>query len=294
MQQPENNALAYINGVERDLYIAFYDQGHKYEILTDRKSKYTSVTTWVHSHFPKFNADEVIRNMMNGKNWTPENKYWGLSPEHIKRDWNKNGSDSAKAGTKLHKQIEDFMNLDELKDDPSIVSMTHAKLIKYNQIRDSSMGESELEERNSKKEWGYFMQFTQAHPDMVPYRTEWMIYDETLKLAGSVDMVYINPDGTLSIYDWKRSKEIVKNNGFGKSAVTECINYLPDANFWHYALQLNTYKLILERNYGKTVSSLRLVRLHPDAENDSYEVLAVPIMEAEMNALVEQRLSMKL
>jgi nucleoside-diphosphate-sugar epimerase len=41
---------------------------------------------------------------------------------------------------------------------------------------------------------------------------EWMIFDEDLKLAGSIDMVYENPDGTLSIYDWKRSKDISKIN----------------------------------------------------------------------------------
>jgi hypothetical protein len=104
-------------------------------------------------------------------------------------------------------------------------------------------------------------------------------------------MVYINGDESLSIYDWKRSKEITKTNGFGKSALTECIGYLPDSNFWHYALQLNTYKLILERNYGKRVKELKLVRLHPDAEHNNYEVLDVPIMSEEMDMLVEYRLA---
>ena len=52
-------------------------------------------------------------------------------------------------------------------------------------------------------EWEYFLQFVGDHPELKPYRTEWMIYDEDLKLAGSIDMVYENADGTLSIYDWK-------------------------------------------------------------------------------------------
>jgi hypothetical protein len=271
--QQENNALAESNAVPRDKQIVFTECGHKYEILTDKKSKYTSVTTWVHSHFPKFNADEVIRGMMNGKNWNPENKYWGMSPDQIKKDWNKNGADASRAGTKLHKYIENFMNQDSMTG-PN----THNSLISSNQFNDDS------------KEWNYFMNFARDHGALVPYRTEWMVYDEELKFAGSIDMVYLNADGSLSIYDWKRSKDIAKTNGFGKSALTECIEYLPDANFWHYALQLNTYKMILERKYGKRVRELKLVRLHPDAEHGNYELIDVPIMQEEMDRLVEYRL----
>jgi ATP-dependent exoDNAse (exonuclease V) beta subunit len=116
-----------------------------------------------------------------------------------------------------------------------------------------------------------------------------MIYHEELKLAGSIDMVYENPDGTLSIYDWKRSANITKINTWDKFAIPYCISHLPDSNFWHYALQLNTYKTILERNYGKKVSKLCLVRLHPNNEDKTYEILDVPILEKEMNELFEER-----
>jgi ATP-dependent exoDNAse (exonuclease V) beta subunit len=93
--------------------------------------------------------------------------------------------------------------------------------------------------------------YSRTFPHLKPYRTEWTVYHEDLKLAGSIDMVYENPDGTLSIYDWKRSKDITRINNFNKYALTECISHMPDANFWHYSLQLNTYKAILEKNYGK-------------------------------------------
>jgi len=98
-------------------------------------------------------------------------------------------------------------------------------------------------------------------------------------------MVYENDDGTLMIYDWKRSKGIDKTNGWNKTATTECISHLPDSNFWHYALQLNTYKTIIERNYGKRVSHLFLVRLHPDNFKQTYEVIKVPVLEDEMTEL---------
>lgn len=275
----ECDALAKMNGAERDQSIRFYEYGHKYEILTDKKSKYTSVTTWVHSHFPKFNADEVIENMMKGKNWGPDNKYWGMTPVQIKQEWNKNGAEASGAGTKLHKRIEKFMNVDT----DVVRDMTHCELIAINSQRTTLQSDDA-------KEWGYFLQFANDHGDLVPYRTEWMIYDEQLKLAGSVDMVYKNSDGSYSIYDWKRSKDIAKTNGFGKTALTECIDYMPDANFWHYTLQLNIYKMILERNYGVRIRDLKLVRLHPDAAHDSYELLDVPIMSHVMHELIDFRL----
>jgi ATP-dependent exoDNAse (exonuclease V) beta subunit len=161
--------------------------------------------------------------------------------------------------------------------------MTHSELLAINSQRTTLQS-------GDAKEWGYFLQFANDHKDLVPYRTEWMIYDEQLKLAGSVDMVYKNSDGSYSIYDWKRSKDIAKTNGFGKTALTECIDYMPDANFWHYTLQLNIYKMILERNYGVRIRDLKLVRLHPDAAHDSYELLDVPIMTHVMHELIDCRL----
>jgi ATP-dependent exoDNAse (exonuclease V) beta subunit len=260
---------------ERDSHIQFFEKYHQYKILTDPGSKYTSVTTWNHSHFPKFNADEVIANMMKGKNWNESNKYWGLTPTQIKAMWNSNSSSVASAGTDLHADIETFMNLEMPE------PRRHAELLQVF-----------TETTNTSEEWGFFMDFVRAFPELKPFRTEWMIYDEELKLAGSIDMVYENPDGTLMIYDWKRSKEISKTNGWNKSAITPCIDHLPDTNFWHYALQLNTYKTILERKYGKIVTCLYLVRLHPDNPKKTFELLKVPILEDEMTELIEHRLKL--
>lgn len=270
-----NPVLQQKNVHERDSQIKFYARGHKYEIKCDPKSKYTSVTTWNHSHFPKFDADAVIQNIFNSKGWGPDHKYWGQTAEQIKASWKSNGDAVAGAGTSLHERIENFMNNDCFEDD----YYTHKEL--YDEY-DSKQADSQVE-------WTYFLQFVKDNPDLKPYRTEWMIYDEDLKLAGSIDMVYENPDGTLSIYDWKRSKEISKVNGWNKFALNPLICHFPDTNFWHYALQLNTYKAILERKYGKTVTKLCLVRLHPDNQEQTYELLEVPILTKEISELFEER-----
>jgi len=138
-------------------------------------------------------------------------------------------------------------------------------------------------------EWKYFLNFVNDHPTLKPFRTEWMIFDEELKLAGSVDMVYENEDGTLSIYDWKRSKDITKVNTFNQFAVNPVICELHDSNFWHYSLQLNTYRKIIEKNYEKKVTYLCLVKLHPDSDKGNYELFEVPLMDKEMDKLFEER-----
>ena len=52
----------------RDEFISFEEGPHIYTVLGERGT-YTSVTTWNHSHFSSFNADEIIDKMMKGKNW---------------------------------------------------------------------------------------------------------------------------------------------------------------------------------------------------------------------------------
>ncbi len=255
-----NTKLQRINAHERDEHILFFEDGHKYMIKTDPKSKYTSVTTWVHQQFPKFNADEIISKIMSGPKWTPENKYWGMSVQDIKGEWDRNRDEAAKAGTEMHYQIECFMNGGAEGQSPS-----HKDLLV-----------NVCDHQDNSKDWSMFLKFVEDFPELKPFRTEWMVYHEDLKLAGSIDMVYQNSDGTLSIYDWKRSKEITKD-AWGKTGISKKFKDVPHSNFYHYSLQLNVYKYILEEKYGCSVKDLFLVRIHPDS--DEYELIEVPVID---------------
>lgn len=270
--------LSTINAHPRDKNIEFYEPTHKYTILTDSDSNYTSVTTWNHSHFPHFDSDKIIKKMMKGKNWNPNHKYWGMTAEEIKKKWTANGASVSSAGTDMHFQIECFMNNYVIGE--KLHNYTHDDLL--TQCPPTTDQPFSLE-------WQYFLEFVKDHPSFRPYRTEWTIYDEDLKLAGSIDMVYENPDGSLMIYDWKRCKDISTINTFNQYAITHCISQYPDSNFWHYALQLNTYKAILESKYGKKVTKLCLVRLHPDSEEKTYELIELPDLFDDIKTLFELR-----
>lgn len=279
MKPTLKNILSNKNRHIRDTNIQFFEKGHKYVITCDTDSKYTSVTTWNHSHFPEFDADKVICNMMKGKSWKEGHKYWGLSADQIKKQWSDNGASVSGAGTDLHFEIECFMN-----DQRFMFNYTNKELYEIYLCDNKENHESKP------IEWQYFINFVKDNPQLKPYRTEWTIYDEELKLAGSIDMVYENPDGTLSIYDWKRSKDITRINKFNKFALSQAICHFPDSNFWHYALQLNTYKAIIERKYNKKVTELYLVRLHPDAQEKNYELIKLLDLSAEIAELFEERI----
>jgi len=239
----------------RDKHISFEEGPHIYTI--DGDSDFTSVTTWIHSHFHHFDADDIIKKMRASKNW-PNNKYYPMEPDEIKKIWSDNGKKASADGTKMHNDIERYYN------DQSVENDT----IEYNQ---------------------YFMKFADDHKHLTPYRTEWMIYDKSLKFAGSMDMTYINEDGTVSIYDWKRCKKIEKANGFGKFSTNEIIEDFPDSNYWHYSLQLNTYASIIERNYNLKVKDLYIVCLHPDNQNKSYLKFKVPDLKDKVALLFQER-----
>lgn len=273
-----NQVLSYQNKHPRDENIEFFEEDHKYVILTEPNVKYTSVTTWNHSLFPKFEADIIIENMMKSKGWKEGHKYWGLNPEQIKGQWNANKDAVSGAGTDLHYEIECFNNNTNLS-----VGYTNKELYEnYMQMQDNVDSKS--------VEWKYFINFVRDNPLLKPLRTEWIIYHDDVKISGSIDMVYENPDGTISIYDWKRAKNITRINNFNKFAIPAQVCHLPDSNFWHYALQLNTYKTILEEKYNKVVKGLFLVRLHPDAEEKNYELIKLPNLSTEIQDLFAERM----
>ena len=249
--------LSNLNKHFRDENITFKANGHIYYVkLPNHKNldtTFTSVTSYVNSMFNKFDSDKIIGYMMSSRKWS-ENKYYGMTKEEIKLEWSKKGQLAAQAGTELHENIEDFYN--------GIVI------------------------NNTSKEYGYFINFKNDFPKLKPYRTEWVIYHEEARFTGSVDMVFELDDGTFEIYDWKRVEEISKaskNNEWSKGSILN----IPDSKYWHYALQLNIYKFILQSKYNIIISNLYLLALHPN--NNNYIRIHVNNLENEVNQLFLER-----
>ena len=239
------------NKHERDERISFDEKTHTYYV--DGSSEgIVSVTTLIHHHFPKFDSDKILKVMKN-KN----EKYPNMTNEQIKKLWAENGKNASENGTKLHKMIENY----------------------YNNIKNNQDDEK-------MKEFQYFLSFNNSIKKIfTPYRTEWSVFDGSLDLAGQIDMLYKKNDGTYALYDWKRVKEIKKENSFEKGIGN--LSNLDHCNYIHYSIQLNIYKRILETRYEIKVSEMCLVILHP--ENDSYILERVNDMSRHIDIIFSER-----
>jgi hypothetical protein len=188
-----------------------------------------------------------------------------MTREQIKKQWSDSCAEASGAGTKMHLDIERYYNAEPV----------------GNLAGDAYTPTPGLE-------WDYFHAFEtrwRKARGFVPLRTEWLVFKEDLQLAGSIDMVYTKPDGTLAIYDWKRTKELKYENKW--QSMKAPIDHLPDTNYWHYSLQLNIYRRILQELYDVTVSELALVILHPN--QPSFRVVRLNLMDAEVEWMMEAR-----
>jgi hypothetical protein len=270
--------LATVNKHPRDDRIQFEEETHTYTIDGTRAG-WTSCTGFLHNFFGQFDADAVISKMMASSKWY-ESKYFGMTADAIKAQWSAKGKASSEAGTRMHLDIEHFYNAL-----PAVWADTSKRAVDI-ESGVSVMTEADQWNAATGPEWDYFCDYQTRYGSMfLPFRTEWLVFDEEHKVAGSIDMVYMKPDGTLAIYDWKRIEELKTENRFQSGLGP--ISHLPDTNYWHYSLQLNVYRYILQKHYGYVVSELALVVLHPT--NKSWRVAKLNFMDEEVAGMMEAR-----
>jgi ATP-dependent exoDNAse (exonuclease V) beta subunit len=256
--RPTPDYLARLNAHERDPYITFDEGPHEYTVHGEKG--YTSVTTWNHMLFAPFEEEKMIKKIVGSKKWRTDTtyKYYQKTAEEISEMWRINRDEASGAGTQLHFNIECFYN--------------------------------KIPVENASIEYQYFLRFVEDYPNLEAYRTEWCVYHEELKLSGSIDMVFRDKEtGEFYIYDWKRSKEIVYESYGNKTSPVPCIHQMPDCNFWHYSLQLNTYREILETKYGMKITGMFLICIHPDNPYETYERIEVHDLRREIGDLFEFR-----
>lgn len=252
-----NVLLKDVNKHLRDDRIKFEESTHTYTI--DGQNDYISATTLIHSYFPHFNADLVIEKMKNSKNWNADNKYYNMTNDEIKNQWSITGKEASRQGTLMHLNIENYYNGLEF----------------TNGFKDTH-------------EYKLFKEYLKDHEEYKAYRTEWTIFTTKYKVAGSVDMLYIDPKDSekLIIADWKRSKEIKFSNKWESG--NKPLEHLDNCNFIHYSLQLNLYRMIIEKYYDKKISEMFLVILHPNLQK--YQKIIIPKMSKEISDILKNRL----
>ena len=191
--------------------------------------------------------------------------------EQLREEWASKGAVASQAGTYLHKQIENYLNGET---QPILYCCVGYKG-KYVHL-------SELVDID--REWGFFKAFDAA-TDYTPFRTEWGVFDVETRIAGTIDLVCVRPDGTYEIYDWKRSNKIDQKEKNPWSDGLHGLEHLSDTSYVHYCLQQNLYRYLIEKNYGLKISRMNLVVLHPDYEN--YRIVPIPRMDQEIALMID-------
>jgi len=134
-------------------------------------------------------------------------------------------------------------------------------------------------------EFQLFRIFVNGLEGVTAYRTEWTIYAGAERLAGSIDFVGRLSDGSLVLYDWKRSKELSTKYTKTFRRVRAPLQHLDDCQGMHYRLQLNAYAWMLETYYGMRVERMHVVCTRPDNVNGPF-VDDVPRMTPEISSMM--------
>ena len=252
------------NRHKNDNRISFDEKEHNY--FVDGQKVGFSVTAIIDKFFVEFDsgywAKRKAMEKLTRDGVVIDEKVLTQAIDEILKKWEEKRRDAAEKGTWLHEKIEDFYNEKYYEEYPT--------------------------------EFSFFKKFHDKYPALTPYRTEWRIFDASVSIAGTVDMVYKKNNGDVFIFDWKRSTKLVDQQGnlllkdfkYGLQG----LSHVEDNSFNRYALQQNVYKYILESNYDAKVSSMNLLVLHPDYKD--FVHLTVPDMQKEAKYLIEQAIEL--
>lgn len=244
---------------DQDQFIDFEPEQHVYTYKG--QTRLLPVSSLIAYFFEKFDAQAAAQRQY---------ERYGIPVDETLKKWERNGQMAREVGTFVHEQTESYFR-----------DGTFAKVCPFT-------FEDQTEMISVEKEQQHFLRFVMDY-DIHPYRQEWPVYDTDLNIAGTIDMVCKEMDGEFTIYDWKRSSKVVNVLGqpiveaFGCKRGFNGIS-LPDTPFYHYCIQQNLYRYMLEAHYGVKVKAMNLVVLC--ADYPSYIVANVPKMDEVIEQII--------
>ena len=282
----------------RDCRIVFYEKPHVYTV--DGVTVKTSVTSLIKPFVQEFDGPGVARDMREDHARWPNPKY--LRDEDRLRSVQRLLQDAAPScavafrgalvdrerlceslrstGGEAHGLLEDLevcMSTEEILRawERTRVDACHRGTYLHHMIERHMNGLSVHPQYVNAPEFRQYLAFRASLPaTLVPYRTEWEIFDDHARqrIAGSLDCCMLDTDtGNVTILDWKRTKSLSFSH-FGRVCSGK-LAHLYDSRGVKYALQLNVYRRLLENFYGLVVDRCVLVALHPSRE--SFQALEV-------------------
>lgn len=236
--------------------ICFEEESHRYtSIIGDKEVEYESGTTFIHRFFPVFDPDGTIAARCAMRE--------GITAEEMRRRWRDKADRACRFGTKIHETIEDVLRGDMLR----------------NVARDAK-------ERQTMGVAVALARRVLEKMDIVG--VEKIVFDSGVRIAGTMDLLARSKrDARLWILDHKTNERIERENIWGGHALPP-IEQIPDANFWHYSLQLNLYEALMKRaGYAEGSERVGKALFHITAEG--YETIPVGIMRGEVERMIDTK-----
>ena len=120
----------------------------------------------------------------------------------------------------------------------------------------------------------------------VSIANELVMGDLDSNIAGMCDNLSLGNDGKLYIFDHKTNKKLKFENRWSK--MLKPFNKYPDANFYHYSLQLSLYKYIIEKNTNlKIAGGMKLSYF--SSSKDKYEVHDCVDLSKQIKKILENK-----
>lgn len=262
VDRSQNIGFNKLNKHFRDDRIKFSSKEHAYTIDNVPAPSATSLISKFFLEFDtKYWTRRKATEYLNGEVFeetTEENIL--IEAERIRKEWKDKGTESVNKGTFLHEQIENYY-LDLEYEEP--------------------------------EGFYQFLSFVADHNNLKPYRSEWRIFDESHNIAGTIDLLVENNNGTYDMYDWKRSKKLVdptdgkiNTDNYGKTGIG-ILEHIPDTSFNRYQLQQNIYRYILEEKYNLRINNMYLIVMHTDEGYNNYHKLKVHRSTKEVNNMLD-------
>jgi hypothetical protein len=213
----------------------------------------------------------------------------------LARTWHVYGQLESLKGTFLHKKVELFINaMAKPMERNGVLHMSVADLLGEPPSPHEYRGEAVMEQiawAHEQELWDHpiaqnffheelkaesvefckFRSWLSTKPRWSPFRIEWSLFNEDLKVAGQLDSLWVDLDsGEFVMADWKRARGFLTDDlvtlerqAFQKMG-TSCCSHLYDTAWSHYFVQQTLYAYMLASKYGLSVSKMMLVQCHPD------------------------------
>ncbi len=243
-----------VNHPNKTHVITFTESNHLY--IDNYNKKYMSVTTLISNAFPKFDADKIATDCAKKR---------GIKKEDLLKEWSEKGKEASRIGTRLHENMENYIlgNMNNLHEPENLIEK-----IKFN------AGFKIIDNIKLK----YNPEFLEP---------EKLVFSPAFELAGSIDLLVKIDDKNYIIFDYKNlSKDIEKKSYMGKTGnVLPTLNIL-DSNYWHYALQLQIYEILLkvEKYIPNDATVTRTLNVFTDGKFSQHEM---PELKQECKELIK-------